>query len=120
MNYLPYIIAIGLQFIIPNYTLIMVFTILTGSVAAFFIKKNSVFIKSFSVALLVFLIVFLMYKSRVVYMEDVIAGYGLPKMLSFVVFPLFSALNVAILFFMGYTLGSLFSKKAIQITSQEI
>jgi hypothetical protein len=98
----------------------MVFTVLIGGVTAFFIKKNNVFLKSFSVALLVFLIVFLLYKSRVVYMEDVIAGLGLPSMLSFILFPLFSALNVAILFFMGYTLGKLFSKKTPQVVPQEI
>lgn len=116
INYWPYIVAIALQLTIPNYTLIVLFTILIGAIAVFFIKRNRVLIKSFSLALIIFLVVFIIFRSRVVYMEDVINGLGLPSFLGLILFPVFNALNVTILFFMGYTLGKLFFKKTIEVT----
>lgn len=118
INYLPYCIAIVLQFIIPSYFLIVLLTVLIGIISAFFIKRRRVFIRSFSLTFLIFMLVFILYQSRIVYMGDVIASIGLPSITLYILFPLFTALNVSILFYTGYVLGTLFSKKTSQTILQ--
>jgi hypothetical protein len=107
LNYLPYIVVLLAQFFINNYNIIVILTILTGFVAAFKIENKRVFLKSFLVGLVAFTIVFFIYESRVEYVKDLLVNIGLPGLFIYVLFPLFSALNTAILFFIGYKTGRL-------------
>ncbi|WP_291286632.1 hypothetical protein [Flavobacterium sp.] len=118
LNYLPYIVVLLAQFFINNYNIIVILTILTGLVAAFKIENKRVFLKSFLVGLVAFTIVFLIYESRVEYVKDLLVNIGLPGLFIYVLFPLFSALNTAILFFIGYKTGRLVLEKKLARTSQ--
>lgn len=118
LNYLPYIVVLLAQFFINNYNIIVILTILTGLVAAFKIENKRVFLKSFLVGLVAFTIVFLIYESRVEYVKDLLVNIGLPGLFIYVLFPLFSALNTAILFFIGYKTGRLVLERKLARTSQ--
>lgn len=119
-NYLPYIIIIGLQFVIPNYTVLVLSTILVGLVASFYMPNKSVFLKSFLLTFIVFAIVFFIYKSRVLYMGAVLNSFGLPDYSLYLIFPVFNALNVAILFLVGHKLGTMFSSITVKRTLEEV
>lgn len=106
LNYLPFVVALLAQFLINNYTVIVLFTILTGFVAAFRIERKRVFLKSFLTGVVVLTIVFLVYQSRVEYLKGLLVNLELPSVLIYVFFPLFNALNTAILFFFGYKIGT--------------
>ncbi|MFW0739596.1 hypothetical protein [Flavobacterium sp. T12S277] len=118
LNYLPYIVVLLAQFFINNYNIIVILTILTGFVAAFKIENKRVFLKSFLVGLVAFTIVFLIYESRVEYVKDLLVNIGLPGLFIYVLFPLFSALNTAILFFIGYKTGRLVLERKLARASQ--
>jgi hypothetical protein len=107
LNYLPYIVVLLAQFFINNYTIIVLFTILTGFIAAFKIEHKRVFLKCFIIGVIVFTIVFLIYESRVEYVKDLLVNLGLSSLFIYVFFPVFNALNTAILFFFGYKIGTL-------------
>ncbi len=111
LNYLPYIVVLITQFLIDNYTIILISTILIGFIAAFRIEHKKVFLKSFVTAFIVFTTVFLIYQSRVDYVRDILVNLGLSSVFIYVFFPLLNALNTAILFFFGYKIGTLFIKK---------
>ncbi len=118
-NYLPYIIIIGLQFIIPNYTFLVLGTILVGIVTSFFMKSKSFFWRSFILTFIVYVIVFFIYESRVLYTGSILNSFGLPAYSLYFIFPLFNALNVSILFLAGHKLGTLFSSISINKTLEE-
>jgi hypothetical protein len=118
LNYLPYIVVLLAQFFINNYNIIVILTILTGFVAAFKIENKRVFLKSFLVGLVAFTIVFFIYESRVEYVKDLLVNIGLPGLFIYVLFPLFSALNTAILFFIGYKTGRLVLERKLARASQ--
>lgn len=107
INYLPYIVVLIAQFLINNYTAIILFTILIGFIAAFKIERKKVFLKCFIIGLILFTIVFLIYKARVEYINGLFINLGLSGAFIYVFFPLFNALNTAILFFLGYKIGTL-------------
>lgn len=119
-NYLPYIFAITLQFVIPNYILLVSSTILVGLVASFYKPTKKVFLTSFLLTFIVFLVVFFIYKSRVLYLESVLNSVGLPDYFLYLIFPVFSALNVSILLLMGHILGTLFSSIVVKKTLKEV
>lgn len=119
-NYLPYIIIVGLQFVIPNYTLLMISTILVGVVASFYIKNKSIFLKSFILTFVVFAVIFFIYKSRVLYMESILNSFGLPVYSLYLIFPVFNALNVSILFLVGHKLGTIFHSITVKRTLEEV
>lgn len=119
-NYLPYIIIVGLQFVMPNYTLLMLSTILVGIVASFYIKSKNIFLKSFILTFVVFVITFFIYKSRVLYMGSILNSFGLPAYSLYLIFPIFNALNVSILFLMGHKLGTMFSSITVKKTLEEV
>jgi hypothetical protein len=108
LNYLPYIVVLIAPFLINNYTIILISTILIGFIAAFKIERKKVFLKCFIIGIVVFTIVFLIYQSRVDYVKGLLVNLGLSSVFIFVLFPLFNALNTAILFFFGYKMGVLF------------
>ncbi|WP_264523083.1 hypothetical protein [Flavobacterium sp. N502536] len=118
LNYLPYIVVILAQFLINNYIIIIIFTILTGFVAAFKIEHKKVFLKSFIIGLVVFTIVFLIYESRVEYVKGLLVNLGLSSLFIYVFFPLFNALNTAILFLFGYKIGTLVLERKLARASQ--
>ncbi|WP_264529214.1 hypothetical protein [Flavobacterium sp. N502540] len=118
LNYLPYIVVLLAQFLINNYTVILLITILTGFIAAFKMEHQRVFFKSFIIGLVVFTIIFLIYQSRVEYVKDLLVNLGLPSLFIYVFFPLFSALNTAILFFIGYKTGRLILERKLVRASQ--
>ncbi|MEP0264428.1 hypothetical protein [Dokdonia sp.] len=111
LNYLPYIVVLIIQFLIDNYTIILISIILIGFIASFKIERKKVFLKSFVIAFIVFATIFLMYQSRVDYIKDLLVNLGLSSAFIYVFFPLLNALNTAILFFFGYKIGTLFTKK---------
>ncbi|WP_374175244.1 hypothetical protein [Flavobacterium tructae] len=117
LNYLPYIIVLLAQFLINNYTIILIFTILTGFVAAFKIENKRVFLKCFLIGLVVCTTVFLIYESRIGYIKDLIVNLGLSSLFIYVFLPLFNALNTAILFFFGYKIGTLVLERKLTRTS---
>ncbi|MFH7014646.1 hypothetical protein [Flavobacterium sp. FlaQc-47] len=104
-NYAPYVFVLIIQFLINNYTIILISTILIGFVAAFKIERKKVFLKSFIIGIVVFTTVFFIYESRIEYVKTLIVNLGLPNVLIYVFFPLFNALNTSILFFFGYKIG---------------
>lgn len=107
INYLPYLLALLPQFIFQNYTLVIIGTILTGLIAAYFVAATRVFGKMFIIELFAFTIVFFMLKDRVAYLNGVLNSFALPAIALSIIFPVFNALNIAILFFTGYKLGRL-------------
>jgi len=111
LNYLPYIVVLITQFLINNYTIILLTTILIGFIAAFTIERKRVFLKSFLIAIVVFTTVFLIYQSRIEYLKGILENLGLSSVLIYVLFPLFNALNTAILFLIGYKIGVLFNER---------
>lgn len=113
LNYLPYVVVLLAQFLINNYTIILLITILTGFVAAFKIEHKRVFLKCFLLGVVVFTTVFLIFESRVAYVNDLLVNLGLPGFFIYVFFPLFNALNTAILFFFGYKIGTLILEKKL-------
>ncbi|MFT5892387.1 MAG: hypothetical protein ACI9Y7_002497 [Dokdonia sp.] len=119
-NYLPYIIIIGLPFVISNYTLLVLSTIIVGLVTSFYMPNKSVFLKSFLLTFIVFVIVFFIYKSRVLYMESVLNSFGFPDASLYLIFPVFNALNVSILFLVGHKLGTLLSSITVKSTLEEV
>ncbi|TRX31767.1 hypothetical protein FNW52_18310 [Flavobacterium sp. ZT3R18] len=118
LNYLPYIVVLLAQFLINNYTIILLITILTGFIAAFKIEHKRVFLKCFIIGFVVFTIVFLIYESRVAYVKDLFVNLGLSGLFIYVLFPLFNALNTAILFFFGYKIGTLVLERKLARASQ--
>lgn len=112
LNYLPFIVVIIAQFLVNNYIMILIFTILIGFLASFKIERKRVFLKSFIIGLVVFTTVFLIYESRVDYINGLLVNIGLSRFFIYVLFPVFSALNMSILFYCGYKTGQLlFDKK---------
>jgi predicted permease len=111
INFSPYLVVLIAQFVIGSYTIILLATILIGFIAAFYIERKKVFLKSFLIAFLVFATVFLMYQFRVDYIKSLLENLGLPGAFIFVFFPLLNALNTAILFYFGYFIGCLVDKK---------
>ncbi|OXB23739.1 hypothetical protein B0A80_09765 [Flavobacterium tructae] len=118
LNYLPYIVVLLAQFLINNYTVILILTIVTGFIAAFKIENKRVFLKCFLIGLVVATTVFLIYESRVEYVKDLLVNLGLSSLFIYVVFPLFSALNTAILFFFGFKIGTLILERKLTRASQ--
>lgn len=118
LNYLPYIVVLLAQFLINNYTIILLFTIVTGFIAAFRIEQKRVFLKCFIIGFVVATTVFLIYESRVEYVKDLLVNLGLSSLFIYVFFPLFNALNTAILFFFGYKTGTLILERRLARASQ--
>lgn len=114
LNYLPYVVVLLAQFLINNYTVILILTIVTGFIAAFKIENKRVFLKCFLIGLVVATTVFLIYESRVEYVKELLANIGLPSLFIYVLFPLFNALNTAILFFFGYKIGTLVLERKLK------
>ncbi len=111
INQWPFLIALLPQFFIDDYLWIIITVILIGSISRFFLKDKRVFIKMFVMELIVFSIIFFVFKDRVFYLHGTLESVGLPNILLSVLFILFNALNIAILFFAGYALSTLFTKK---------
>ena len=88
LNYLPYILVVLIQFLVNNYTVILVSIILIGAIASFKIERKRVFLKSFLIALIVFATVFLIYQSRVDYVKGLLVNLGLPGGFIYVLFVL--------------------------------
>lgn len=114
LNYLPYVVVLLAQFLINNYTVILILTIVTGFIAAFKIENKRVFLKCFLIALVVATTVFLIYESRVEYVKELFVNIGLSSLFIYVLFPLFNALNTAILFFFGYKIGTLVLERKLK------
>ncbi|BFM44001.1 hypothetical protein CFS9_26420 [Flavobacterium sp. CFS9] len=114
LNYLPYIVVLLAQFLINNYTVILILTIVTGFIAGFKIENKSVFLKCFLIGLVVSTTVFLIYESRVEYVKELLVNIGLSSLFIYVLFPLFNALNTAILFFFGYKIGTLILERKLK------
>lgn len=117
INLWPYFVALLPQFFVENYLWLTITLILIGCISKFFLKEKGVFLKMFLLELIVFTIVFFVFGDRVSYLHGILENSGLPSFLLSLLFILFNALNVAILFFTGYTLSSLFIKKTKEITS---
>lgn len=111
LNYLPFIVVLIPQFLINNYIIILLFTILIGFLSFFTIERKRVFLKCFLFGIAVFTTVFLIYESRVDYVNGLLINLGLSRLFIYVVFPVFSALNTTILFFFGYKTAQLFFDK---------
>ncbi|MEM0578409.1 hypothetical protein [Flavobacterium polysaccharolyticum] len=118
LNYLPFVVVLLAQFLINDYNIIVLFTILTGFVAAFIIERKRVFLKCFFIGIVLFTMVFLIYESRVDYLKALLVNIGFSSVLIYVFFPLFNALNTAILFFFGYKIGVLISERKLSGASQ--
>jgi CDP-diglyceride synthetase len=118
LNYLPFIVVLLAQFLINNYTIILIFTILIGFLAAFKIERKSVFLKNFIIGLIVFTAVFLLYESRVEYVKSLFVNLGLSSVFIYVMFPLFNALNTAILFAFGFKIGGLVADRKLVKNNQ--
>jgi hypothetical protein len=114
LNYLPYVVVLLAQFLINNYTIILILTIVTGFIAAFKIENKRVFLKCFLIGLVVATTVFLIYESRVEYVKELLVNIGLSSLFIYVLFPLFNALNTAILFFFGYKIGTLVLERKLK------
>ncbi|MDL2141599.1 MULTISPECIES: hypothetical protein [Flavobacterium] len=114
LNYLPYVVVLLAQFLINNYTVILILTIVTGFIAAFKIENKRVFLKCFLIGLVVATTVFLIYESRVEYVKELLVNIGLSSLFIYVLFPLFNALNTAILFFFGYKIGTLVLERKLK------
>ena len=111
LNYLPFTVVLIAHFLINNYTILLIFIILTGFVAAFKIERKTVFLKNFIIGLVVFTAVFLIYESRVEYVKSFFVNLELSSVLIYVLFPLFNALNTAILFAFGFKIGILIADR---------
>ena len=118
LNYLPYVVVLLAQFLINNYTVILILTIVTGFIAAFKIENKRVFLKCFLIGLVVATTVFLIYESRVEYVKELFVNIGLSSLFIYVLFPLFNALNTAILFFFGFKIGTLILERKLTRASQ--
>ncbi|GAA0731504.1 hypothetical protein GCM10009430_43810 [Aquimarina litoralis] len=112
LNYWPYLIALIPQFIFNNYLLIVITTFLVGLTSRFYIKNKWVLVKMFLLELLTFTIIFLIVGDRIFYLDEILLNLNLSESLLVIIFPIFNALNISILFFTGYMLGTLlFGKK---------
>lgn len=118
LNYLPFLVVLIAQLLIDNYTILLIFTILTGFIAAFKIERKRVFLKNFIIGLVVFTAVFLIYESRVEYVKSLFVNLGLSSVLIYVLFPLFNALNTAILFAFGFKIGVLVADRKLGKNNQ--
>jgi len=118
INYIPYIIAALLpQFIFKDYLWILISTILIGFITQLFMKNKKFFLKLFLIELVLFSIVFFIHKNRIVYLNDVAHNLELPEIVLMFLFPIFNALNISILFFLGYKLSSLLFGGIIKLKS---
>ena len=120
INQWLYIAALLPQFLFEDYMWLVITVILIGGVSRFFLKDKRVFVKLFCLELIVFTIVFFIFQDRVFYLQGVFESIELPSILLSIVFVIFNALNIAILFFTGYKLTGLFTEKTEAITSVEI
>lgn len=111
LQYWPYALALLPQFIFTDYRLVMAATVLIGMAAALLAPQRRVFGKMFGTELIVFSVVFFLFRDRVFYLHDVVRSLELPDILVTLVPPVFNALNVAILFYTGYKLVGLFPRR---------
>ena len=116
LQYSPYLAALIPQFLISNYTIILISTILIGFFAAFKTENKKVFLKSFISALIILLPVFFIYQFRVNYVKNIFINFGLNDIFIYGI-PIINALNTSILFFFGYTINSIFFKKSADVTT---
>jgi hypothetical protein len=104
----PYLIALVPQFIFEYYACIVLGVILIGLLLGSYTAEKSVFGKIFFIEALIFSVVYYTTKERVFYLGDIFTNLGVSTYLVPVLFVIFNALNIAILFFFGYKLGQLF------------
>lgn len=105
------IVAILPQFIFKNYPLIIFCTFIAGIIMSFSKEKSIPTYAIFLVELIIFSIVYLLYQHRIFYVDNIMENFGLHPYLSMVIFCLFNAVNISILYLFGYKLGKLFSSK---------
>ncbi|WP_299315150.1 hypothetical protein [uncultured Aquimarina sp.] len=115
INYWPYLLALLPQFIFTNYTLIVVTVILIGFISGYAAKNKLVVVKMIILELIVFSIVLFVYKDRIFYLDEIFKNLEIPIIMLSIVVPVFNALNITVLFFMGYTLSSLLPGKTLKL-----
>ncbi|MHA7059721.1 hypothetical protein ACWGOQ_0021015 [Aquimarina sp. M1] len=120
INYWPYFIALIPQFIFNDYIWIVISIIFIGFISQYSIKNNLVFIKMMIIELIVFSMILFIFSDRIFYLKGILENLEIPEILLSICIPIFNSLNVAILFFTGYKLGSLFVNKTKELTSSEI
>lgn len=118
IKFTPYLIALLPQFFIGNYIWYMITIVLIGFIARYVIKPKKVFLTMFLVELVAFSVLFLVLKDRVFYVKEIVEGAGIPVLSSTMIFILFNALNIAVLFFTGYTLSQVFSTKKVALLKE--
>jgi len=99
------------QFIFKNYTLIALCTFLAGVIMNFSKEKSVPVYIIFLVELIIICIIYSLFKHRVIYLHTIMENFGLHPILTIVVFCLFNAVNISVLYMFGYKLGQLFSSK---------
>ena len=104
----PYLAALVPQFIFEDYVYIVLGVILIGLALGSYTAEKNVFWKMFFIEALLFLVVYYTTKERIFYLDNVFTNLEVSTYLVPVLFILFNALNIAVLFFFGYKLAQLF------------
>ncbi len=118
IRFCPYIIALLPQFFIQDYLWYMIVMLLIGFVSRYIIQPKKVLLTMFLIELVVFSIILLVFNDRIFYLKGVFENLALPTILSPIIFLLFNAVNVAVLYFTGYTLGRLISAKDVVVSKE--
>lgn len=104
---IPYLLATLPQILIENYTLIVVFTIITGFFGGYILESKKVFFKILLIQFFVFSILFFISRDHIFYLDVVLENLGMTKILAPILFITFNVLNISILFFFGFKLQNL-------------
>ena len=107
-TFIPYVIALLPQFLFENYLVIVFTTFIMGLISYTFVIRKYVFLKIFSLELILFSIIFQFFKDRVHYVDYLLLTIGDISFLKTIFFSFFNALNIAVLFYFGYLIARLF------------
>jgi len=99
INQWPYFLALLPQFFVEDYMWLIITVILIGCISRFFLKEKYICIKLFVLELIVFSILFFILNDRIFYLEGILENLEVPNILLPILFILFNALNITILFF---------------------
>ncbi len=106
-----FLLALLPQLLFKEYFLTLISTIIIGAIAGWFINEKRVFLKMLLVQFIFFSILFIVKRSSIFYLDQVMDNLELPYFLMPLFFIVFNSLNIAILFYFGYKLCKLIFRR---------
>ncbi|MEL6970386.1 MAG: hypothetical protein AAFZ63_01105 [Bacteroidota bacterium] len=103
-----YLFALVPQFVFTQYEWMVAAVFLIGFCSAFAFRSGQVFWPLFIMQVLLTGIAFFLLGDRVSYLGDVLANFGIPAFALPILFVLFNALNVPLIFLFGRNIPPLF------------